>query len=129
MSEVKMRVDIPQNPKDLLSLGESLYSKHLKEGAASPLLLITDLSWNVEGPKLTQAQIKHDEAEKYKKQMETAYRERDLLMTNTANIVRASRDLLTGINRENMKRLGEWGFSVEASVAAKTKATNGVKAN
>ena len=123
MSETKMRVEIPQNPKELLTLAGSIYEKHQKDGASSPLLLIADYSWNTEGPKLVQAQAKHDEAEKYKKLMETAYRERDFLMTDTTNIVRATRDILTGINRENMKRLGEWGFSVEASAAAKSKTT------
>lgn len=53
--------------------------------------------------------------------MEIAYREHGLLMANTTGIIRASRDILTGINRENMKRLGEWGFSVEASTTSSSK--------
>lgn len=126
MSESKMRVEIPQNPKELLTLAISIFEKHQTDGASSPLRLIADYKWDAEGPKLTQAMAKHDEAERYRKSMETAYRERDLLMTDTTYIVRATRDLLTGINSENMKRLAEWGFSVEASVAPKTK-SNGTK--
>jgi hypothetical protein len=54
--------------------------------------------------------------------MEAAYRERDVIMANTTNIVRSSRDVLMGINRENMKRLGDWGFTVESTPAPKAKA-------
>ncbi len=121
-----MRVDIPKNPKELLTLGSSIFEKHQADGASSPLRLLADYSWDNEGPKLTLADAKNNEAEKYKKLMETAYRERDLLMADTTYIIRATRDLLTGINSENMKRLAEWGFSVEASDAPKAK-TNGTK--
>jgi hypothetical protein len=127
MSEVKMRVEIPKNPKDLLSLATSVFTKHTSDGDSSPLLLLKDFSWTIEGPKLVTAEAKHQEAEKYKKLMETAYRERDLIMADTANIVRASRDILSGINRENMKRLGDWGFTVEASAASKSKPTSETK--
>ena len=82
---------------------------------------MVDYKWETEGPRLALAQEKHEEAELLKKKMETAYRECYLLMSGTTNIVRASRDILAGINRENMKRLGDWGFSVEASAAAKKK--------
>lgn len=121
MSDSKMRVQIPTTAKDLLSLAKKIYDKHKTEGATSPLKLLVDYNWDAEGAKMTQAQAKHDEAERYKKQMETAYRERDLLMADTVSIIRASRDLLTGMNRENMKRLGDWGFTVEASTANKSK--------
>lgn len=129
MSEVKMRVEIPKNPKELLLLATSIYTKHTNDGDSSPLLLINDFSWKIEGPKLVSAEAKHQEAEKYKKLMEAAYRERDLMMADTANIVRASRDILSGINRENMKRLGEWGFTVDASAASKSKTTSETKAS
>ena len=121
MSNSKMRVDIPKNPEELLKLATSVNKKHTADGAASPLNLLTDYKWATEGPKLALAQAKHDEAEGYKKKMETAYRERDLIMANTTKIVRASRDVLTGINRDNMKRLGDWGFTVEASAAPTAK--------
>ncbi len=121
MSDSKMRVQIPTTAKDLLSLAKKVYGKHKTEGATSPLKLLVDYNWDAEGVKIDQAQAKHDEAERYKKQMETAYRERDLLMADTVSIIRASRDLLTGMNRENMKRLSDWGFTVEASTANKSK--------
>ncbi|MDP4210713.1 MAG: hypothetical protein Q8928_18035 [Bacteroidota bacterium] len=124
MANTKMRVEIPQNSEDLLSLATSIYNKHANDPGSSPLNLIADYKWEEEGPKLALAKAKHEEAIMHKKKMEEAYRERDLIMANTPNIVRATRDLLAGINRENMKRLGDWGFSVQASAAAKVKPTD-----
>ena len=122
MANSKMRVEIPKNPEELLKLATSINKKHVADGAASPLKLMADYKWENEAPKLVQAQAKHDEAESLKKKMDTAYRERDLLMSNTTNIVRSSRDLLMGINHDNVKRLGEWGFNVDAASASKAKA-------
>ncbi len=114
-----MRVEIPRNAKDLLVLAEDILAKHTADGAASPLNLLEDITWATEGPKVATALAKHDEAEHYRLLMEKAYRERDLLMKETGIIVKNSRDLLTGIHRENMKRLGDWGFSVDHSPKAK----------
>lgn len=118
MASTKMRVPIPSNPQDLLNLATDISTKNTADGATSPLNSMKDYSWAVEAPKLVQAQAKHDEAEEYKKKMETAYKERDLIMTNVKGIIRASRDILMGINSNNMKRLTEWGFSVESTPAS-----------
>ena len=83
-----------------------------------------DYKWETESSKITTSQAKHNEAEGYREKMDAAYGERDLIMANIVNIVRASRDVLVGINRENMKRLGDWGFSVESTPAAKPKAVS-----
>lgn len=78
----------------------------------------------MEGPKLDSALAKHNEAEELRKKMEAAYKERDLLLTDMPKIIRASRDILTGINSQNMKRLGDWGFTVEAAgTSTKRKAS------
>jgi hypothetical protein len=121
MANTKMRVVIPTNPEDLLKLATAINKKHTEDGAKSPLNSMVDCKWETESPKLPLAQAKHDEAEDYKKKMETAYRERDLIMVNIPKIVRSSRDILTGVNHDNMKRLGEWGFTVESSPAPATK--------
>jgi hypothetical protein len=81
--------------------------------------MLQDITWADEGSKVSVALSKHNEAETLKLQMEQAYRERDLLMKNIPAVVKNSRDLLTGIHRENMKRLGEWGFSIDDSPRAK----------
>jgi len=122
MPKSKMRVRIPKNPEELLKLATTINKKHIEDGVNSPLKSMVDYKWETEAPKLALAQAKHDEAEDYKKKMETAYRERDVIMSKTTSIVRSSRDVLAGINPDNMKRLGEWGFKVEASVAPVSRA-------
>jgi hypothetical protein len=115
----KMRVNIPANKSDLLDLATKVNNKHIADATASPLLLLQDITWATEGAKLALARAKHDEAETLKLAMEQAYRERDFIMQNTETVVRNSRDLLTSIHRSNMKRLGEWGFSIDDSPRAK----------
>lgn len=121
MATQKMRVPIPRNPEELIRLGSSVFKKHVQDADASPLKSMKDYNWETEGPKLDKALAKHNEAEELKKKMEAAYKERDLLLANTVPIIRASRDILAGINSQNMKRLGDWGFTVEASAVAARK--------
>lgn len=106
-----MRVDIPTNTADLLNLATEVYAKHQEKGAASPLNAMEDNSWTTDGPKVAQALTLHTTAERLKKEMETAYRERDLLAADVKRTLLASRDTLTGIYRENMKQMdGAVGF-------------------
>jgi len=123
MANDNMRVDIPRAAGDLLKLVTVINKKHLADAANSPLKLLTDIKWETEGPKIALAQAKHDEAEMLRAKMEMAYKERDLLMANFPSIARSSRDLLKGINSKNMKRLADWGYSVESSPAPKAKTT------
>jgi hypothetical protein len=53
--------------------------------------------------------------------MEKAYKNRDLLMEPVKGTLLSSRDLLTGIMRSNMKRLGDWGFTVNDTPKPKKK--------
>lgn len=85
---------------------------------------ITTNNWTEEGPKIELGLQKHKEAEDLKDQMEKAYKERDLLVEGILKAVRASRDVLTGVNHDNMKRLSEWGFNVIESTKSKPKPGN-----
>jgi len=120
----KMRVTIPRNPKELLLLAEKIYQKHLSEGTNSILGLLNDHSWTIEGPKISVALDSHNLAEIKSKESEKAYRERDLHIPNIINIIKTSRDLLTGLNRNNMKRLSDWGFEVNDTPLANAKGTS-----
>ena len=117
----KMRVVIPTAPADLLDLADDVYAKHTADGASSVLNSLEDQNWAVEGPKIALAKAKHSEAETLKLQMEKAYRDRDLLLAPVKDAVIASRDLLTGVMRSNMKRMGDWGFTVNDTPTAKKK--------
>lgn len=121
MSTQKMRVEIPENPKLLLDLALEIHAKHTADGSSSPLNSITANNWSQEGPKIELCLQKHNEAESLKSQMEKAYKDRDLLLSGIQKAVRASRDVLTGVNHDNMKRLSEWGFNVIESAKSPSK--------
>lgn len=110
--QVKMRVEIPKNPKELLILAEKVYKKHLADGKDSVLSTIQDHSWDKEGVKVSNALKLHDQAEELKRQMDQAYKERDAQLAGIKEALLASRDVLSGVCRSNMKRMGEWGFVV-----------------
>lgn len=117
----KMRVVIPTAPADLLELEAAVYAKHLADGASSVLKNLEDRDWAVDGPKIALAKIEHDKAEDFKLKMEKAYKNRDLLMAPIKDTLLSSRDVLTGIMRSNMKRLGDWGFTVNDTPKPKKK--------
>jgi hypothetical protein len=125
LKNAKMRVPIPRNAEEVLLLAEKVYNKHLQLGKESPLNAMEDYSWATDGPKIAEAMAFHKKAEDLKKLMENAYKERDLLVNSIDPTTKASRDVLTGIYRKNMKRMGDWGFTVDdtpkATAASKAK--------
>ena len=116
MSRTLGRVEISQNVEEMLNLASKVYGKHLADGDASPLSNLDGTSWKEVGPKINPALAKHHEAEELKKQMEKAYRERDLYIPSIKETVMSSRNLLKALNQKNPKRLADWGFEVHDSV-------------
>ena len=116
MAKTTGRVPISHNPKKMLIMAVDVYKKHEEEGTSSPLLILDGTDWKVIGPTIEQALALHNEAEKLKGRMETAYRERDLLITPISKGLKASRNLLKAINKDNPRRLANWGFEVVDSV-------------
>lgn len=112
-------VAIKRNPSELLKLGGDIYSKHQLDGAASPLKSLVDNNWEVTGPKIATCLQNHQKADELKRQMEIAYQERDKVLGEIEEIVRNSAALLKGIYRNTPKKLGDWGFEVNETAAAK----------
>ena len=121
MATKKMRVVIPRNPDELLDLAAKIYTKHLDDETKSPLGAINDRSWTNEGPRVADCKEKHKAAEDARKLSESLTKECNIVLSDIDAIVKASRDVLLGINRDNPKRLAEWGFTVIESAAAKPK--------
>lgn len=113
MKTKKMRVQIFRNPEEIILLAGKVYAKHLEMGDKSPLANMEDFNWSDQGPKAVNALELHTRAEALKAQMEKCYRERDLFVAGLDEAVKGSRDVLTGVYRQNMKRMGDWGFSVD----------------
>jgi hypothetical protein len=127
MATKKMRVVIPRNPSELLDLAAKIYGKHLEDATKSPLGAMNDRSWTTEGPRVAVCQEKHTAAEEARKLSESLTKECNIVLPDIDAIVKASRDVLLGINRDNPKRLAEWGFTVIESAATKPKGGNDKK--
>lgn len=128
MSKTVARVVIPSNPGELLDLAKKVSDKHIADAANSPLNALVDNKWSVTQPFIAPALAKHKEAEDLKKKMEEAYKERDKHIGEIEDSLKASRDVLMGINKKNPKVLGQWGFVVNETVKA-VKTTKATKKN
>ena len=107
---MKKRVKIPmQNAKALLTLAKRVREKHLADGEAS---LLKPLNWQVVSPLIDQALAADEEAERLKREKLMKYQQRDVRLQPLLTLLRGSRDILSGVYNDEMKRLGEWGFDV-----------------
>lgn len=107
---MKKRVKIPsKKPFLLLTLAKKVQAKHAADGEASALKI---LNWQVINPALDKAFDDHERAERLRREMLEAYQQRDLGLDAVTNLVRDSRDILTGAYKKEMKKLGQWGFEV-----------------
>ena len=119
MANLKPSVAIPTNPAQELDLAKKVYAKHTAMAAASPLNALQTHTWAANGPQVANAIALHLQAEDLARQTEEAYRKRDILLAEIDHSLKASRDLLLGVYRDNPKILGEWGFEVNDAVRAK----------
>lgn len=109
----KGRVIISSNIEENLQLAQKVFDKHKIDATASLLKSLQDVDWDKLGPEITVCLAKHLEAEEFKRKMEDAYRERDLMLPNIVDALRASKSLLKAAFSKNPKKLGEWGFTVD----------------
>lgn len=119
MANLRPRVVIPTKPAQALDLAKKVYAKHTAMAATSPLNVLQMHTWAVNGPQVANALTLHAQAEDLARQAEEAYRKRDILLAEIDHSLKASRDLLLGVYRDNPKILGEWGFEVNDAVRAK----------
>ncbi len=121
MAKANVRIPIPTNPADLLDLAEIIQATHVADGEQSPLNALRVSSWPNFGRDVANGKALHKEAENLKAQSELTYRKRDNILPDLNESVRASRDLLLGIYRDNPKELSRWGFQVSDTPKASKK--------
>jgi hypothetical protein len=121
MANSTYRVNIPKNTEELLDLAAQVYERHTYLAATSPLSAMVSHKWADNGPNVAPCLLLHKKAEELKRQAEEAYRQRDLLLGEITESVKASRDLLLGVYRDTPKTLGEYGFEVDDSARAARK--------
>ncbi|PJJ48701.1 hypothetical protein [Hymenobacter chitinivorans] len=109
----KPRIIIPENSADLFKLNNLIYAQHQKLGAKSPLHTLEELpSWDEVGPKVLDAQKLQAEIEQREKDLKILYGKRQALADLLLPQTRGTRDLLSGVYSQNLRRLGEFGFEV-----------------
>jgi hypothetical protein len=107
---MKKRVKIPtKRPVQLLDLAKKVQQRHLADGDASVLKV---LDWQTMSPAIDAALQAHEKAERLRREMLEAYQQRDLRIASVNDLVRDSRDILTGAFKKEMKVLGQWGYEV-----------------
>ena len=119
----KGRVDIPQNIEENLTLAQKVFEKHQADGEASLLNNIDGMDWKITGNKIAECLKMHQIAEDYRRKMEEAYRERDLVLPEIQELLRASKSMLKAAFTKNPKKMGEWGFKVDDTPKVKKKKT------
>lgn len=118
----KGRVVISRNPEAALKLADSVFTKHVADGATSELKNLDSMfNWDVTGPTIATCLAFHNQAEALKSQMEETYRKRDTLLVVIDDLVRGSSTYLKGKYSKNPKKLGEWGYPVDDTPKAKKK--------
>ena len=103
-------ISIPQNPKELLNLGNRVLKKHQDDAGTSPL---NSLEWDSVGPTIPTGLELHEKVKDLERQLEALYEERDAIVDKVKDQVFRSRDILKGVHRNDLRRLGDWGFDVD----------------
>ncbi|WP_460570571.1 hypothetical protein [Flaviaesturariibacter terrae] len=125
MANTNPRIPIPQDPKGLLALAGSVNAQHTQLGAASPLHAMEDFNWSTVLPDLQRASSLQDEIAELERKLETLYGERNRYLPAIKGAVTSSRNLLKGVYAKNLKKLGDFGFTVDHTPKAKKKTVNG----
>ena len=108
----KSRIRIYTNVRQSLELAKRIFEKHTADGAASALCYIDGFNWDATGPKINFCLEKHKEAVSLTRSAEEMYRQRDAVLAEITDIIKASKLLLKNKYSIEPERLGEWGFAV-----------------
>ncbi|KAA9331523.1 hypothetical protein F0P96_14895 [Hymenobacter busanensis] len=116
----KPRIEIPENAGELLKLSASVYAQHQKLAAKSPLNALEEgPTWADAGGSVATAQELQSRIEQAEKDLKVMYGQRNQYLDVLTPLVRRSRDLLSGVHSQNLRRLGEYGFDVVEAAAGK----------
>lgn len=100
---------IPRNPQKVLELAQKIVDKHNVDGETSPLsLVITEETQQI----ITEGKQLDTQTDELEKQKEIATKARDAKVKEAVKMVKRSRDLLKGVYSDNLRILGDYGFTV-----------------
>ena len=119
MPNTSPRIPIPRDPEGLLVLADSVHTQHLALGEASPLHAMEDFNWSEVGPNLQKAKLLQEDIGKMEKKLEELYAERNRHIPSIKGAVNSSRNVLKGVHAQNLKKLGDYGYTVDHTPLAK----------
>jgi hypothetical protein len=111
-ANTKGRIRIYTNVRQSLELAKKIYEKHMADGEGSVLSSIDGFSWEATGPKISFCLEKHKEAIGLSKSSEELYRQRDAVLAEITDIMKASKSLLKSKYTMSPEKLSGWGFVV-----------------
>ena len=112
------RVNLPANVDRLILLSQSVLTKHVALGAASPLGGLKIVEWTAN---TTTADIENKKAAQLRRDAEKATQNRDNAISTNADPlgvefnVKSARDILMALYKGSQQTLGDWGFDVDTS--------------
>jgi hypothetical protein len=124
----KVRINIPVPPSELIGLCQAVAAEHKDQGKNSPLSI---LDWEKIDPTIAEAKEVDAKITDLNRELEQLTERRRTLVdtpNGLADFARQSRDILSGVFRNEIKKLGDFGFEVTDSPKAKrvlAKAANG----
>lgn len=118
MASSTVRIDLPKNPGEIIKLAQDIVAKHTELGTASPL---GGLKWREIQPQIEKADTSNKESKRLAKLAEAETADRDTALEIVNDFIRSARDILSGIHRGEMRRLGDYGFVVSAGGTAAAK--------
>ncbi len=110
------RINIPTDPTEIIALAKAIHDKHVALAAASPLSAI---KWDALAAEITAALGFDNDADRLLKESQQAREKRDNLVPDLSDLVRSARDILSGTYRNELRRLEDFGFSVDDSAKSK----------
>lgn len=116
----KPRVNIPENPGELLGLAAGIYAQDQKLGVESPLRVLEGpVTWATHGPQVAAAQALQAKIDQQERDLKALYGQRQPYIEAFGPLVRSSRDTLLGVYSQNPARIGAFGFDIAGTPAAK----------
>ena len=115
------RITIPTDPTEIITLAKAIHDKHVALGDNTPL---GGIKWDDIAPRIAQAGGFDDDADRLRKESEQSREKRDNLVPDLSDLVRSARDILSGTYRSELRRLEDFGYSVDDTPKRNVNATS-----
>jgi hypothetical protein len=120
-TEGRGTVSYPTKAKEFGTFFADLLAKHDEIGNNSPLLRLPEMDWDKIRIYFTLYNEKNNEMEAYLTQSQQANSEKEVLRATLHEAQTRAKNYLKTLNKDNVRALMDWGFTVTAANKSKTK--------